>query len=208
MIEKADAQELLVDFIISLDGYASAEGWPGWWGLQGPEYLRWLAEQPERDWTLLMGAKTYRQMAGFVALRDDPEAGFSAEEEASIEEVAEARKVVFSSSLKQPLALPNTEVINGDAVEAVAELKRSGASPMRTVGSLSVCRALLAAGLVDRFRVVLFPVITGKTGSERIYDQYPDVALELVESRTFDGRLQLLEYVPTVLAAPPGAAAP
>lgn len=197
--------QVLVDFIISLDGYASAEGWPGWWGLEGPEYLRWLAEQPERDWTLLMGAKTYRQMAGFAAQRDNPEAGFSEDEEASIEEVAQARKVVFSSTLKQPTALPNTEVINGDAVEAVAEMKRSGASPMRTIGSLSVCRALLAAGLVDRFRVVLFPVITGKTGSERIYDGYPDVALELVESRTFDGRLQLLEYVPTVLAGPPGA---
>ena len=197
--------QVLVDFIISLDGYASAEGWPGWWGLEGPEYLRWLAEQPERDWILLMGAKTYRQMAGFAAQRDNPEAGFSEDEEASIEEVAQARKVVFSSTLKQPVALPNTEVINGDAVEAVAEMKRSGASSMRTVGSLSVCRALLAAGLVDRFRVVLFPVITGKTGSERIYDGYPDVALELVESRTFDGRLQLLEYVPTVLAGPPGA---
>ena len=60
------------------------------------------------------------------------------------------------------------------------------------------------AGLVDRFRVVLFPVITGATGQERIYDGYPDVALELVEHRLFDGRLQLLEYVPTVLAGPPG----
>lgn len=199
--------QVLVDFIISLDGYASAEGWPGWWGLEGPEYLRWLAEQPERDWTLLMGAKTYRQMAGFAAQRDNPEAGFSDDEEASIKEVAQARKVVFSSTLTQPVALPNTEVISGDAVEAVAEMKRSGASSMRTIGSLSVCRALLAAGLVDRFRVVLFPVITGKTGSERIYDSYPDVALELVESRTFDGRLQLLEYVPTVLAGPPGASA-
>jgi dihydrofolate reductase len=78
---------------------------------------------------------------------------------------------------------------------------------MRTLGSLSLCRALMAAGLVDRFRVVLFPVITGKTGSERIYDGYPDFALDLVESRTFDGRLQLLEYVPTVLSSPPGVAA-
>jgi dihydrofolate reductase len=74
---------------------------------------------------------------------------------------------------------------------------------MRTIGSLSVCRSLLQAGVVDRFRVVVFPVITGATGKERIFDGYPDVALDLVESRTFDGRLQLLEYVPTVLDAPP-----
>ena len=72
---------------------------------------------------------------------------------------------------------------------------------MRTLGSLSLCRSLLEAGLVDRFRVVVFPVITGTTGRERIYDGYPDVALDMVASRTFDGRIQLLEYVPTVLDA-------
>ena len=60
-------QGLLVDFIISLDGYAAAEGWPGWWGLEGPEYLAWLGQQPERDYTILMGANTYRQMYGFAA---------------------------------------------------------------------------------------------------------------------------------------------
>ena len=198
-------KELLVDFIISLDGYASAEGWPGWWGLEGPEYLRWLQEQPERDYTLLMGAQTYRQMADFASQQGNAESSFSEDEESSIDEVAKARKVVFSSTLNQPLALPNTELVRGDAVGAVARLKHNGPTPMRTIGSLSLCRSLMAAGLVDRFRVVLFPVITGKTGSERIYDGYPDVALELVQSRTFDGRLQLLEYVPTVLEGPPGA---
>ena len=75
---------------------------------------------------------------------------------------------------------------------------------MRTIGSLTLCRSLLSAGLVDRFRVVVFPVITGSTGHDRIYDGYPDVALELLSNRTFDGRLQLLEYRPTVLAGPPG----
>lgn len=57
--------ELLVDFITSLDGYASGEGWPGFWGLEGPEYLSWLGEQPEA--THLMGANTYRLMSGFAA---------------------------------------------------------------------------------------------------------------------------------------------
>jgi dihydrofolate reductase len=83
-------------------------------------------------------------------------------------------------------------------------MKREGNSPMRTIGSLTLCRSLLQAGLVDRFRVVVFPVITGNTGYDRIYDGYPDVALDMVASQTFDGRLQLLEYVPTVLAGPPG----
>jgi dihydrofolate reductase len=75
---------------------------------------------------------------------------------------------------------------------------------MRTIGSLTLCRSLLNAGLVDRFRVVVFPVITGSSGRERIYDGYPDVALDMIGSRTFDGRIQLLEYVPTVLSGPPG----
>ena len=185
--------ELLVDFIISLDGYAAAEGWPGFWGLEGPEYLGWLGESPEGDYTILMGATTYRLMSGFAA---------SGEE--GLSELNEASKVVFSSSLKEPLDWANTRLVDGDPVETVRSLKAEGTTPgLRTLGSLTLCRSLLEAGLVDRFRVVVFPVITGSTGQERIYDHYPDVAMEMVASRTFDGRLQLLEYVPTVLTGPP-----
>jgi len=190
--------ELLVDFITSLDGYGAAEGWPGWWGLEGPEYLGWLGEQPEGDYTILMGAKTYRLMSGFAS-----------EGEPGTDALAGMSKIVFSSTLKEPLEWPNTELIDRDAAEAVREMKdRDDARAMRTLGSISLCRSLLQAGLVDRFRVVVFPVITGKTGTDRIYDGYPDVALDLISSRTFDGRSQLLEYVPRVLAGPPGTAAP
>ena len=104
----------------------------------------------------------------------------------------------------EPLSWANTRVVTQDAAEAVREMKDSGSRSMRTMGSLTLCRSLLTAGLVDRFRVVVFPVITGSSGRERIYDGYPDVSLDMVSSRTFDGRLQLLEYVPTVLAGPPG----
>ena len=89
-------------------------------------------------------------------------------------------------------------------MDTVKEMKRRDPRPLRTIGSLSLCRSLFQAGVVDRFRVVLFPVITGATGKERIFDGYPDIALDLVDSRTFDGRLQMLEYVPRVLAEPPG----
>lgn len=198
-------QELLVDFITSLDGFGAAEGWPGWWGLEGPEYLAWLGEQPERDYTILMGANTYRLMSGFATESEASESDHTTEEDASVAELGRLPKVVFSSTLKEPLAWANTQVVSGDAVEAVRAMKRDGASPMRTIGSLTLCRSLLEAGLVDRFRLVLFPVITGSTGRERIYDGYPDVALDMVANRTFDGRLQLLEYVPTVLTGPPGA---
>ena len=96
------------------------------------------------------------------------------------------------------------ELVDGDAVEAVRDMKQHDPRPLRTIGSISLCRSLLEAGLVDRLRVVVFPVITGATGENRPFDGYPDIALDLVESRTFDGRLQLLEYVPTVLDGPPG----
>jgi len=184
--------ELLIDFITSLDGFASAEGWPGWWGLQGPEYLNWLGEQPEGGYTVLMGATTYRMMSRFAA-----------EGEPGTDALADMSKVVFSSTLSEPLSWANTQLVARDAVEAVRETKNTNANSMRTIGSLTLCRALLKAGLVDRFRVVVFPVITGSTGRERIYDHYPDVALEMINSRTFDGRIQLLEYVPTVVNGPP-----
>jgi dihydrofolate reductase len=189
-------QELLVDFITSLDGYGAAEGWPGFWGLQGPEYMAWLGEDSAGDYTMLMGANTYRLMSEM--------GGENPDEEATVDGLAKASKIVFSSTLQAPLSWPNTRLISGDAVEAVREMKREGNHSMRTLGSLTLCRSLLKAGLVDRFRVVIFPVITGSTGSDRIYDGYPDVALDMVASRTFDGRLQLLEYVPKVLAGPPG----
>jgi dihydrofolate reductase len=195
-------RELLVDFITSLDGYASGEGWPGFWGLQGPEYLAWLGEQPEV--TYLMGAKTYRLMSGFAA-GDTPEGTeeFNDDEEASVDALTQATKVVFSSTLEEPLAWANATLVRGDAVEAVRAMKSEGSGLVSTIGSLTLCRALLAAGLVDRFRVVMFPVITGATGSERIYDGYPDVALEMIDHRTFDGNIQLVEYRPEVLEHPP-----
>jgi dihydrofolate reductase len=191
--------ELLVDFITSLDGYGSAEGWPGWWGLEGPEYLAWLEEQ-DQDYTWLMGANTYRLMYGFASQASE----LDAEEGESMDVLTRMPKVVFSSTLDDPLGWANSRLVRGDAVEAVAAMKRDGVK-MSTIGSVTLCRSLLEAGLVDRFRVGIFPVITGKTGSDRIYDGYPDVALDMVESRTFDGRIQLVEYIPTVLEGPPGA---
>ena len=199
--------ELMVDLITSLDGYASAQGWPGWWGLEGPEYLGWLEEdQPEGGYLTLMGANTDRVMARMSA--DAAEGGggeFRAEEVDSLSGLDALQKVIFSSTVTEPLAWPNSRLVTGDAVEAVRAMKRDGDLPLRTLGSIRLCRSLLTAGLVDRFRLVVFPVITGATGHERVYDGYPDVVLELVESRTFDGRSQLLDYVPTVLDGPPGA---
>jgi hypothetical protein len=90
--------ELMVDFITSLDGYASAVGWPGYWGLEGPEYLEWLGQSPEAEYTTLMGAATYRLMSDFAKTSDDP----------SFVKLTGMSKVVFSSSLQDPLAWANS----------------------------------------------------------------------------------------------------
>ena len=201
---ETSSAELIVDLIISLDGYASAEGWPGWWGLEGPEYLGWLEQEGKKGYTFLLGANTYRLMSSMSEDAAAGDSGFSGDEGAALTGLAAVPKVVFSSTLQAPLTWPNSTLVTGDAIQAVAEMKRSGTGPLSTLGSLSLCRSLLIAGLVDRFRLVVFPVITGRTGRERIYDGYPDVSLEMLDSRTFDGRLQLLEYVPTVLSAPLG----
>jgi dihydrofolate reductase len=171
-------------------------------GLEGPEYLAWLDQRPDRDYTILMGANTYRLMYGFASAAEASESDETAESDA-MAELTRQPKIVFSSTLQNPLAWANTQLVSGDPVEAVAEMKRNGTN-MSTLGSLTLCRSLLEAGLVDRFRVGVFPVITGKTGRERIYDGYSDVALDMLSSRTFDGKIQLLEYAPSVLAGPPG----
>jgi dihydrofolate reductase len=187
---------LMVDFITSLDSYGTADNWPGYWGMEGPEYLAWLQEDGQHAHTVLMGATTYREMSGYAAeMPDDP--GLAA--------MTAMPKVVFSSTLQAPLSWANTELVGGDAIEAVQDMKQRDSRPLRTVGSISLCRSLLEAGLVDRLRVVVFPVINGTSGRDRLFEGYPDITLDLVDSRAFDGRLQLLEYVPTVLDEPPGA---
>ena len=189
--------ELLVDFVTSLDGYGAGEGWPGYWGLDGPEYLASLEEDPSAGYLLLMGPNTYRLISGVT---EDGAPG--------TEELAGMSKVVFSSSLEEPLSWPNTRLVTDDAVAAVTDMKANGTVSMRTIGSLTLCRSLLRAGLVDRYRVTVFPVITGSTGRERLYDGYPDVALEMISSTTFDGRIQQLEYTPRVLDGPPDVEEP
>src|SRR5262245_19795241 len=129
-------RELLVNFITSLDGYGAAEGWPGFWGQEGPEYLGLLEEQPEAAYTVLTGETTYRLMSGFAASG-----------EPGTEALDAMTKVVFSSTLEEPLGWANTQLVDGDAAEWVRARKEADdAEPMRTLGSLTLCRSLLEAG--------------------------------------------------------------
>lgn len=157
--------------------------------MEGPEMFAHFEEDLAKDHMLVMGATTYRVMSEIATQEDDP----------TFARMAEIEKVVFSSTLKPPLSWANTRIVDTDPVEEIRRLKRAGVPPIRTIGSLSLNRALLEAGVVDRYRLIIFPVVTGATGQDPIYEDWPDVKLDLIQSRTLDGRLQLVEYVPTVL---------
>src|SRR6478735_3638292 len=107
---------------------------------------------------------------------------------------------VVSSTLEGPLDWPDATVASGDAVDVVARLKAESDVPLRSHGSLSLNRALMAAGLVDRVQVTIFPVITGENGSDPIFEGAADFDLELLETRTLDGNIQELTYRPTLHA--------
>lgn len=187
--------ELMIDVITSLDGFSAAEGWPGLWGMGGPEYFAWLEADAAHTYTYLMGATTYRLFASFAETGDEDMAPLT-----------RRSKIAFSSTLESPLTWPNTRLLSGDAVEFVRDLKQRNDVSLRTIGSPSLCRSLLVAGLVDRLRVVVFPVINGASGRAPFYSRWPDVTLDTVDHRTFDGRLQMTEFVPKVLAGPPRTA--
>ncbi|MBO3665163.1 dihydrofolate reductase family protein [Microbacterium stercoris] len=187
--------QLLVDYITSLDGYGSAEGWPGLWGMGGPDYFSFLDEDGREDYALLLGATTYRLFARFAETGEE-----------FTDELAARTKYVFSHGLDEPLGLGDSTLVRNDPVAFVRELKQRD-RPLRTIGSPTLVRSLLAAGLVDRYRVVVFPVVNGATGADRIYDGWPDVTFADIITRTFDGRLQLFEGTPTRSPSPPDPAA-
>jgi dihydrofolate reductase len=184
------------DIFSSLDGFGSYDGgdWGGYWGKQGPEFLdRRLALYGEEQ-RMVLGATTYRQ---FV------EALGPSIEEATVDDPVNRRMMtmpttVVSSTLEGPLEWANATVARGDAAEVVARLKAESDVPLRSHGSLSLNRALMAAGLVDRVQLTIFPVITGQTGVEPIFQGAADFDLELIESRTLDGHTQELIYKPTL----------
>jgi dihydrofolate reductase len=183
------------DVFSSLDGYGAHVGdWGGYWGKQGPELLAHRLAVYEQDQRMVLGATTIR--AHIDMLASSPE-----EVEAHDAWVGRMRNLpatVVSSTLHEPLDWPDATVVSGDAVDVVARLKEESDMPLRSHGSLSLNRALLAAGLVDRVQVTVFPVVCGQTGADPVFQGAPDLDLELVESRTLDGHTQELVYRPTL----------
>jgi dihydrofolate reductase len=184
------------DIFSSLDGFGSYDGgdWGGYWGKQGPELLEHRLAVYGAEQRMIFGATTYRAFAQMLA-------SSTAESEVRDPWVTRMRNLpttVVSTTLEGPLDWPDATVVSGDAVDIVTRLKEESDVPLRSHGSLSLNRALMAAGLVDRVQVTVFPVIAGQTGVQPIFQGAADFDLELLESRTLDGRTEELTYRPTL----------
>jgi dihydrofolate reductase len=185
------------DIFSTLDGYGSygPDGdWGGYWGKQGPEFLDHRLALYSEEQRMVLGANTFREFVQMLS----PGAEESAADDPLAVRMRNMPTTVVSTTLEGPLDWPDVTVVSGDAVDVVTRLKEESELPLRSHGSLSLNRALMAAGLVDYVQVTLFPVITGQTGAEPIFQGAADFDLELTESRTFDGRIQELIYRPTL----------
>ncbi|SFO63399.1 MULTISPECIES: dihydrofolate reductase family protein [Actinomadura] len=183
------------DVFSSLDGFGAATGdWTGYWGKQGPELLDHRLAVYNQEQRLILGATTYRAFAQMVAESTED----SDVRDPWVTRMRNLPTTVVSSTLEGPLDWPDAEIASGDAVDVVARLKEESAVPLRSHGSLSLNRALMAAGLVDRVQVTLFPVITGQSGADPVFENAADFDLELIEHRTLDNHIQELVYRPTL----------
>ncbi len=183
------------DVFSSLDGFGAADGdWTGYWGKQGPELLDRRLTLYSQEQRMVFGANTYRLFERFLAsLDENPDVG-----DPWVTRMLSLPATVISNTLQDPLDRANTTLMSGDAVEVVTRLKEESELPLRSHGSLSMNRALMRAGLVDRVQVTLFPVITGETGRDPVFGGAADFDLELIEHRTLDGDIQELVYRPTL----------
>jgi dihydrofolate reductase len=190
------------DVFSSLDGFGSASGgdWGGYWGKQGPELLDRRLSLYNEEQRVVFGVNTHLLFAQMLA---------SSTEESEVRgdqwvtRMVAQPAIVVSNTLEGPLDWPDGTLVSGDAVDVVARLKEESEVPLRSHGSLSMNRALMAAGLVDRLQVTLFPVITGENGSDAIFQGAADFDLELIEARTLDGDIQELTYRPTLHTSMP-----
>jgi dihydrofolate reductase len=178
--------QLIADLFVTLDGYASGEGAPAYFSYPGPELGRWVDEHLAMPQVLLMGRVTYEALLAIA--HNHPVEG--------ADRMSELPKVVFSRTLREPLAWDNNRLAKADLVEEIRRLKADSDAPLRTIGSLSVVKGLLEARMVDRLRLTVFPLILGSTGREPVFAGLPDIHLELVDTEVLDANLVTLEYRP------------
>jgi dihydrofolate reductase len=179
-------RELTADLFISLDGFASGIDQAAYFGCYGQELGDWVRDHLEQPQLIIMGRVTYVALAQFSA---------SATDELSVR-MSAVPKLVFSSTLKEPLAWKNTRLLNGAVADEIKVLKKQRGDPLRSIGSISLVKSMMQLGLVDRLRLIVFPLILGSAGREPIYAGYPQAGLELIDTKVLDSRLIILEYRP------------
>ncbi|MEU6226561.1 dihydrofolate reductase family protein [Streptomyces sp. NPDC047042] len=185
------------DIFSSLDGFGAAGGnWTGYWGKQGPEFLDHRLAQYSEDQRMVFGANTFRAFTRMLAASTED----SDVRDPWVTRMTSLPATVVSTTLEGPLDWSDATLASGDAVDVVARLKKESDVPLRSHGSLAMNRSLMAAGLVDRVQVTLFPVITGQHGLSPIFEGAADFDLELLESRTLGGGIQELIYRPMLHA--------
>jgi dihydrofolate reductase len=177
---------LTVDIFLSVDGWAGSDGLPGYFGYFGPQLEEWITTELAAPQLAVLGRRTYEALAGLPEEAQDE----------SWERMKNLDKVVFSRTLQQA-GWPNTRICGEDLVEEIRGLKADTDVPLRTMGSLSLVQQLQSAGLVDRLRLMTFPLIAGSSGREPAFASMASADLELVDHRSLDGRVLLLEYHPT-----------
>lgn len=177
-------RELTADLFISLDGFASGVDQPPYFGYFGQDLGRWVREHLEQPQVIIMGRATYVALARFSA---------SATDEVSVR-MSELPKLVFSSTLREPLAWKNTRLLKSAVTDEINALKQEPGDPLRSIGSISLVKSMMQLGLVDRLRLMVFPLMLGSAGREPIFAGYPQAGLELIDMNVLDSRLVLLEY--------------
>lgn len=180
--------ELSVDVFVSVDGFAFGTRSPGYFGFYGPDLESWINEQADRPHRALIGRRTY------TALNELPDEA----RDAGWQRMITARTIVFSRTLTA-VDWPGATLCANDAVDEVRRLKKDGGEDMRTIGSLSLARQLLAADLVDHLQLLVFPLVLGESGQQPALAGTPDRALELVDHSILDGRISCYDYRPAGL---------
>ena len=184
-------RELSADLFISLDGFASGVDEAAYFGYFGPDLGNWVRQHLQERHVIIMGRVTYEALARFSAsAMDEVSAGMGA-----------LPKIVCSSTLEEPLAWKNTRLMKGAVSDEIKNLKRQEGDPLRCIGSIRLVKSLVKLGLIDRLRLMVFPLILGERGKEPIYADYPRVPLELINTNVLDSRIVLLEYRLTAKAS-------
>ena len=181
-------RELTADMFVSLDGFsAGADGGQSWtFGYFGPEFAAYAERILAEPQIMIMGRITYEIMARSWPSSPGPLAG----------PMNSHPKLVFSATLAEPLAWNNAQLAKNGPVEEVSALKGQPGDPLRTIGSITLVRHLMAAGLVDRLRLVVFPHVLGQAGQEPVFASYPETGLDLTSATVLDSRLVVCEYRP------------